>query len=200
MKYKLEQIAEALKEARKNKGISQRALSEIVSVPQSHISKIESKGVDLRLSSLIEIARALDLEVELVPRKQLSAVRMITKSSKQKRNNEQNAVGATKELQHLENITAELADKAPRIKEIRQLQSVIKELNRFRLQENWLNNIKDISSSLNALKIDSNNLSVIRETTLRLKHLRNQIAHGQVEHSKSNNVPSLYTLDDEDDV
>ena len=60
-----------LKAARLAKGLSQRALSEGAGVPQSHISKIERGGVDLRHSSLVEIARALDLEVTLVPAKAL---------------------------------------------------------------------------------------------------------------------------------
>lgn len=39
-------------------GLSQRDLSARITVPQSHISKIESGGADLRLSSLVELARA----------------------------------------------------------------------------------------------------------------------------------------------
>lgn len=49
-------------------GLSQRALAAKVGVPQGHISKIESSLVDLRTSSLIELARSLDLELMLVPR------------------------------------------------------------------------------------------------------------------------------------
>ncbi len=81
MPYKTEQIPQALKAARKTKGLSQRALSELASVPQSHISKIETGGVDLRVSSLVELARALDLELVLVPRKRLSAVTAIMQTT-----------------------------------------------------------------------------------------------------------------------
>ena len=80
MVYSTENMARELKTARVAKGLSQRALSERAGVPQSHISKIEGGGVDLRHSSLVEIARALDLEVTLVPRKHLSAVRSITRT------------------------------------------------------------------------------------------------------------------------
>ena len=38
-------------------------------IPPAHISKIENNQVDLRLSSLIALANALDLEVTLMPRK-----------------------------------------------------------------------------------------------------------------------------------
>ena len=76
-KYKIEHITDALKDARKRKGLSQRELSERSGVPQSHISRIESGAVDLRLSSLIELARTLDMELLTVPRKAVPAVRSI---------------------------------------------------------------------------------------------------------------------------
>jgi HTH-type transcriptional regulator/antitoxin HipB len=80
MKYTLEHIAAALKTAREARGLSQRALSELAGVPQSHISKIERGAVDLRVSSLIELARILDLELVLVPRKSVPAVESVIRS------------------------------------------------------------------------------------------------------------------------
>lgn len=76
-KYKIEHITDALKAARKRKGLSQRELSERSGVPQSHISRIENGAVDLRLSSLIELARTLDMELVMVPRKAVPAVQSI---------------------------------------------------------------------------------------------------------------------------
>ena len=76
MSYATEYIAETLKAAREAKGLSQRDLSSRAGVPQSHISKIESGVVDLRLSSLISLARVLDLELALVPRKIMPAVQL----------------------------------------------------------------------------------------------------------------------------
>lgn len=81
MSYATEHIAKALREARAEKGLSQRALSIVAGVPQGHISKIETGAVDLRLSSLIELARALDLELELVPRNRLPALRSILRAA-----------------------------------------------------------------------------------------------------------------------
>ena len=77
MNYSIQEIAAGIKAARKNKGLSQRALSAKVGIPQSHISKIEQGMVDLQTSSLIEIARALDLELVLVSRSHLSAVQAL---------------------------------------------------------------------------------------------------------------------------
>lgn len=81
MIYASEHIAAALREARENKGLSQRELSKRSGVPQSHISRIESNNVDLRLSSLASLAHALDLELALIPRKAAPAVRSITRST-----------------------------------------------------------------------------------------------------------------------
>ena len=79
MGYEAENLAAALKAARINKGLSQRALSALAGVPQSHISKIETSGVNLTISSLAAIAHALDLEIALIPRKAVPAVKSITR-------------------------------------------------------------------------------------------------------------------------
>lgn len=74
MTYILEDIGEALRQARERKGFSQRELSAKAGVRQAQISQVENGAIDLRLSSLIALARALDLELELVPRKVVPAV------------------------------------------------------------------------------------------------------------------------------
>lgn len=81
MTYAIEDILRALKEAREAKGLSQRDLSARTGLPQSHISKIEVGGTDIRVSSLIEIARALDLELKLVPRRAIPAVDAVMRSN-----------------------------------------------------------------------------------------------------------------------
>lgn len=63
----MKSISEQLKIARKDKKWSQAKLAQYVGSIQAHISKIEKGDVDLRLSSLQEIARILGLEVMLVP-------------------------------------------------------------------------------------------------------------------------------------
>ena len=77
MTYSIEHITHALRAARKAQGLNQRTLSTMVGIPQSHISKIGNGAVDLRVSSLVELARALNLEIELVPRKSVPAVHAI---------------------------------------------------------------------------------------------------------------------------
>jgi transcriptional regulator with XRE-family HTH domain len=80
MTYQIGEIAERLKRAREAKGLSQRALSARAGVPQGHLSKIENAAIDIRLSSLIQLARSLDLELTLIPRKALPAVEGIVRA------------------------------------------------------------------------------------------------------------------------
>lgn len=79
-----EDIADTLRRARAVKHLSQRELGERTGVPQSHISKIEQGAVDLRVSSLKAIANALDLDIALVPKKAMPAVKSIARSADQR--------------------------------------------------------------------------------------------------------------------
>src|SRR3546814_12272101 len=74
MSYDLEYFSKRLRDARNAKNLSQRELSKLAGVPQSHISRIESHQVDLRLSSFLATATALDMEVSLVTRLAIPAV------------------------------------------------------------------------------------------------------------------------------
>jgi transcriptional regulator with XRE-family HTH domain len=69
MRDSISHIAIAIREARKKLGISQRELSRRSGLPQSHISKIENGEIDLQTSSLIQIARSLEMELVMIPQK-----------------------------------------------------------------------------------------------------------------------------------
>ena len=73
-------IAKKLQAARKAKGLTQAELGAKMGLPQSHISQIEAGRVDIRASSLLEMARLLDLEPMLIPRALTPAVRGIISS------------------------------------------------------------------------------------------------------------------------
>ena len=61
-------LTSALKQARQRSHLSQRALGRKVGMPQAQISKIENAAVDPKVSTLAALARAVDLELTLVPR------------------------------------------------------------------------------------------------------------------------------------
>jgi transcriptional regulator with XRE-family HTH domain len=75
--YKGEDIINSLRAARAATGLSQRELSAKAGLAQSHISQIESGSKDPGLAKLIDVVRALDLELVLVPRKMLPAVQSL---------------------------------------------------------------------------------------------------------------------------
>jgi transcriptional regulator with XRE-family HTH domain len=70
-------IIEQLKTARQAQAMTQSGLGKKLGLPQSHISRIEQKEADLRLSTLTDMARVLDMELMLVPRPMISRVRAI---------------------------------------------------------------------------------------------------------------------------
>ncbi len=73
----MDNITHILQSARKAKNMTQGELGAKAGLPQSHISQIESGNIDLRLSSLQEIARLLDLDVMLIPVNLKPAIRSI---------------------------------------------------------------------------------------------------------------------------
>jgi len=78
MDHSVSHWVEQFKLARKRKGLTQAELGKKVGLPQSYISKIEGGSIDIRLSSLLEMARALELEPMLVPRQFVPAVQSLT--------------------------------------------------------------------------------------------------------------------------
>ena len=72
---------QTLTDARKVAGLSQAELGAKVGLPQSHISRVESGAVDVRLSSLLEISRTLGLEPIAVPRSLVPAVRALVRGA-----------------------------------------------------------------------------------------------------------------------
>jgi len=63
--------------ARRRAGLNQLSLAQRIGADQSYISKVERGGVDPQTSTLIELARALDLELMLVPRQLVPAVQAL---------------------------------------------------------------------------------------------------------------------------
>jgi transcriptional regulator with XRE-family HTH domain len=74
-------IIETLIAARLRAGLSQSTLGAKVGLAQSHISKIERGAVDVQTSSLVELARALGLELMLVPAQLVPAVQALEREA-----------------------------------------------------------------------------------------------------------------------
>ena len=70
-------LIQQLKDARLAKGLTQGDLGRKLGLPQSHISRIERGETVPLLSTVIDMARLLDLELVLVPRALLPVVRSV---------------------------------------------------------------------------------------------------------------------------
>jgi transcriptional regulator with XRE-family HTH domain len=76
----IKEILDYLRITRLKKRLSQSDLAAKLGVPQSHISKIESGKINPTLSLVIEIARTLDCELTLIPKKYTIAVKSMLKA------------------------------------------------------------------------------------------------------------------------
>ena len=189
------EIARKLKEARKAKGLSQRALARLAGVPQSHISKIETTGVDLRISSLTEIARALDLELTLVPRKNVSAVNSIVRSTQSVAPRQ--VASIAKELVKLEAVAGKIAQQQKSLKEAVQLQSRVHELTRLELPSSYLDTIEKLNKQLQQVYKEPEALQQLRDSLNQVQLLRNELVHNPSERVKAEHR-ALYSLEEDD--
>ncbi len=199
MNYTIRHIANDLKAAREAKGLSQRALSKLAGVPQSHISKIENGFVDLRLSSLIELARVLGLELALVPRKTLPAIKSIARgSSSSPRSAVGNDQSTIRELKRIQDTISQLTKANSTIKEFAQIQRQIKDIQNFTVPEATLEAIKNANKALQAYKFDTSDLGSIREILSEFQRIRNALVHSSITLPAIEKVRSAYSLDDDD--
>jgi transcriptional regulator with XRE-family HTH domain len=197
MAYSTEQIAMSLRAAREARGLSQRALSKLVDVPQSHISKIESGGVDLRLSSLVEMARALDLEVTLVPRKNISAVNSITRQRSSKVGHMETTARLSKELRRLLKTTKLITERHPELQQVAQLRQRVSDLSLLEIPNSAIDNIKQINTALEEYAKEPENNIALNHALLQLKNFRNMIVHIRADQPMAEKIRPAYSLEED---
>jgi transcriptional regulator with XRE-family HTH domain len=191
MVYATDELLQTLRTAREGAGLSQRDLSARIGVPQSHISKIESGGTDLRLSSLIELARALDHEVVLVPRKLLPAVEAIVRNASSALSD--NARLRSTVLNRAQAALKKLNRSHPDSPEVVRANEALRELANFQLGSPELEAIRRLTDRLRKLPNGPTALPVIQSASKQLSDLRNRIAHALPETPRP-----AYSLDEED--
>lgn len=199
MNYETEYIASTLHIAREARGLSQRELSAKSGVPQGHISKIENGVVDLRVSSLVALARALDLEPMLVSRKSVPAVQSIASSVPASAPQDGKAARrALKELTRLQNAMNHLpTDFFPK-SELEGFQRQVRGLRHFRPSLLEIRTIRDVNRAIRAFGHGTHDPTAIRQSLLRLRDLRNALAHGRIAGDQTESVRPAYSLDEDD--
>lgn len=189
----IDEISRTIKAVRRAKGLSQRALAESAGMPQSHISRIENAGVDLRLSSLTEIARALGLELTLVPRKNLPAVRSIVGGTQV--GTPSMAVAArNSDIGNLNKLASEIARQPGSAKEAAQIKSLVHDLTRLAVTESSLGSMRNALDILDSARADPRRL---KEALSSVRALRNALAHSPAEELRQASRPA-YSLEDGD--
>jgi transcriptional regulator with XRE-family HTH domain len=198
MKDSIQELAHTLKAARDNKGLSQRALGKLAGVPQGHISKIEAGEVDLRVSSLIELARALDLEVTLVPRRTLPAIESVVNLNRAPISDKESR-RVLQELRALQTQVAEYlakAEKAPP-EDLQEIQRRLRDLRHFQYTGAELRSVLTARDALKRYMNDPHNLLALKTSRLTLESLRNQLAHGRQDHTQPEVGRPAYDLGDD---
>ncbi len=122
---KTKPIVEKLKAARLAKGISQRDLASLTGTLQSHISRIESNAVDLRLSSLLAVVHALDMDISFVPRRIVHETKSVAQPE-QKENRTQLSV--QKKFEQMRQTVYQLHTKNPNLEIFSRLGNCLTEL------------------------------------------------------------------------
>lgn len=79
--YASESIIKSLRARRKGQGLTLRGLAQKVGSTHSHIARIESGTTDPKLSTVIELARTLELEVMLIPRQLVPVVQSLVRGA-----------------------------------------------------------------------------------------------------------------------
>jgi transcriptional regulator with XRE-family HTH domain len=74
-------LTDAIRTARLDRQLSQAALAARLGLRQRQISDLERGTVDARVSTIQNVARALDLELMLIPRPLISAVEALQRAS-----------------------------------------------------------------------------------------------------------------------
>jgi transcriptional regulator with XRE-family HTH domain len=195
MSYAADHIVSALRTAREKKGISQRELSAKAGVPQAQISRFENGDVDIRLSSLVSLGRALDLEIELVPRKAVSAVESIVRAT----TSSERAIQTTRTLNDVAKLVRTLKSvRSPEISSVamEKVLSQLRMLERFPPTAEQLKAVKRFNDTLAKTKLPELDPEVFARHAKAIEHIRNQVAHAPLPAS----LPKpAYALDEEED-
>ncbi len=198
MKYTTEYLARMLHRARKTKGLSQRLLGTMTAVPQGHISRIENGEVDIRVSSLIELARALDLEPMLVPRAAVPAVESIIQGSLEDTELPGGpALQTRRELRRLDARTGDLMRSHPQAGELAQLRHQVRGLLQVRVPRRSLVVIQDAAKAVHAFQHNTQQRAGLRDALSQLRSLHNALTHGTADEAGSKEARPAYRLDED---
>lgn len=195
MNYKTEDLALQIRQARENAAMSQRDLSARSGVTQSHISQIESGKLSPGVGTMIDIGRALDLELIFVPKRSMSAVNSLIQDTPSRRGlSPETGKSALSLISRGERLATEIKRFAGSFADLDRVDEYLRFFKRVSLQPDEIKIIADAVDMLDHYESGTQWGVEFMKTVQRLQALRNRIAHGQAEEPRS-----AYSLDEDDD-
>lgn len=196
MSYATQALAVDLKAARISKGMSQRDLGALAGLPQAQISRIEAAAVDLRATSLIAIAHALDLELVLVPRKAVPAVTSLVRQTRGQMDPARAA--SLKEVTRIEQTLRRLQMALPKLDRITRLQKAFADLQRFPLPCVDAKTLRNLRKSLARIEVPSLQSDALNSCQEAIRRLHAELAQQPLVSDPDPGSKPAYVLDDED--
>jgi len=192
--YKTEDLIQEIRDRRTEAGVSQRALSARSGLTQGHISQIETGMLEPGLSSFIDMARALDLEVVLVPKKFLPAVQGILRQTQAEPLSPEGGDAALREIARGERLVIKQKLLYGSSADLDRIADALRFLRQVPLLKQDLQIVSHAINTLKRFQASPQSKDTVAAIAADLQQLRNRVAH-----SPSDAPRSAYAVDDEDD-
>lgn len=192
--YKTEHITQQLRTTREARKMSQRELSARSGLTQSHISQIERGTMEPGLGSLVDVARALDLEIVLAPKKLMPAIRNILDSIAT--SNDIVPSDQRKLVRRLERLFAQHRGELGSAAEAEKFRNGLALLRHLPLSSEEMDTFREATALLDRWESDPPSGRELSRIVDAVRQLRNAAVH----RDRNDVVPrSAYALDEEDD-
>jgi transcriptional regulator with XRE-family HTH domain len=193
MSYKSESLIAQAREVREASGVSQRVLSERAGLTQSHISQIESGKMEPGLSSFVDLTRALDLELVLVPKKLLPAVLGLIKAQATPDMHVHAGQPNDKRFARAERLVKKMKQLYGSSADLDRIEEMLRFLRRVNLSDQEKQLARELIARLERYQASEQAAPIVRDIAQNLQRLRNSIAHGRPSEPRP-----AYSLDDGD--
>lgn len=191
MSYQSESLIAQTREVREASGVSQRALSERAGLTQSHISQIESGKMEPGLSSFIDMTRALDLELMLVPKRLVPAVVSLVKAQATPNMHIHAGQPNDKRFARAERLVKKMKHLYGSSADLDRIEETLRFLRLVSLGDQEMQLVRDQVARLERYQASDQAAPIVRDIAQNLQRLRNSIAHG-----RSTEPRPAYSLDD----
>jgi len=192
--YKSEDLIREIRDRRTDAGISQRALAARSGLTQAHISQIETGTLEPGLSSFIDMARALDLEIMLVPKKFLPAVQGILRQTSTEQSTPQDGEAALREIGRGERLVIKQKQLYGSSADLDRIADALRFFRHAPLRKPDLQIVTGAINKLRRYQASPQSKDIVAAIATDLQQLRNRVVH-----SPSEAPRPAYAIDDEDD-